>query len=430
MIEHILLLLMYPFIFLSLYFQVFLLISFFDNKKKIKDEESQILERYPTVTVAVPCWNEEKTLAGTLDSLLALTYPLDKLSIIVVDDGSTDRTLTIAKDYQAKYPLIVRAVTKENGGKHSAVNLALFMSTSEIFGCLDADSFVDKKALTIIAAYFEHHPQAMAVTPCIHIRNPKTLIQRIQAIEYLFGVFLRKSFGQLDAIQVTPGPFSMFRREIFSRIGNYRKAYNTEDFEITLRMHKNHLKIMNSHKALVYTIGPSTFKGYFYQRLRWARGFLENSLDYRELFFKKKYGNFGMFTLPAALTFMFYSLYAAIFSVYAFIKHYSSVANRLAITGVDLRMPSFDMFYFNTHLIAFISMVLISSYLLMLYIANTLSDDRQELHRNFPSFILSTPILIPVFILLFSRAIFDTLTHRKTEWVLQDTKRQGLGTRD
>ncbi len=414
---------MYPFIFLSMYFQVLLLTSFFENKKKIKEEESQEVTSYPTVTIAVPCWNEEKTLAGTLDSLLALAYPMDKLSIIIVDDGSKDATLAIAKAYEVKYPKVVRAITKENGGKHTAVNLALSLSTSDLFGCLDADSFVDKNALRVLVAYFEHHPKAMAVTPCIHIRSPKTLIQRIQAVEYLFGVFLRKAFGQLDAIQVTPGPFSIFRREVFERVGDYRKAHNTEDFEITLRMHKNHLKIMNSHKALVYTIGPSTFKGYFYQRLRWARGFLQNSLDYRDLFFKKKYGNFGMFTLPVALLFMFYSLYAAIFSMYAIIKHYTSVVNRMVITGIDLQFPSFDLFYFNTTLLSFIAMVLFSSYLCMLYIANTLSDDKQELHRNFPSFIISAPLLLPMFILLFSRAIFDTFTNRKTEWVLQDTKK-------
>jgi cellulose synthase/poly-beta-1,6-N-acetylglucosamine synthase-like glycosyltransferase len=99
----------------------------------------------------------------------------------------------------------------------------------------------------------------------------------MQAIEYLIGVFTRKMFGSLDAIQVTPGPFSIFRKEVFEKIGNYRKAHNTEDFEITLRMHKAHLRIANSHKALVYTVGPATAKGFFYQRLRWARGFLENA---------------------------------------------------------------------------------------------------------------------------------------------------------
>ncbi len=422
MIGQILQAFMYPFIFLSLYVQVLLLISFFENKKKIKEEEEQILTEYPSVTIAVPCWNEEKTLSGTLDSLLALSYPKDKLSIIVVDDGSTDSTLSIAKKYEASHGDQILVMTKENGGKHTAVNMALASATGELFGCLDADSFVDTHALRIIASYFVHHKKAMAVTPCIHIRSPKTVIQRIQAIEYLLGVFLRKAFGQLDAIQVTPGPFSIFRREIFATIGNYRKAHNTEDYEITLRMHKHHLKIMNSHKALVYTVGPATFRGYFYQRLRWSRGFLENSLDYRELFFKKKYGNFGMVTLPFAFIFMFYGLYAAIFACYAGLKHYFLVIERWMSFGINLELPTFDMFYMNTTIIGFLAMTALTMYLCMLYIANELSDDRQELHQNFPIFFLSTPILLPLFVMIFSRAIFDTFAHRKNDWVLQDTK--------
>lgn len=414
--------LMYPFIFLSMYFQILLLISFFENSKKIKDEELQTISTYPTVTIAVPCWNEEKTLPGTLDSLLALNYPLDKLSIIVVDDGSKDSTLTIAQEYEKKYPSVISALTKVNGGKHTAVNLALSKSTSNLFGCLDADSFVEKNSLKIIAAYFEHHPQAMAVTPCIHIKSPKTIIQRIQAIEYLLGVFLRKAFGQLDAIQVTPGPFSIFRKEVYEKIGNYRKAHNTEDYEITLRMHKHHLKIMNSHKALVYTIGPATFRGYFYQRLRWARGFLENSLDYREIFFNKKYGNFGMFTLPMAFLFVFYGLYAAAFTFFIAVKHYTTVIDRWISVGIHFDIPSFDVFYINTTLIAFIAMVMLSMFLFMLFVGNLLSDDRQEFYKNLPTFFLSTPLLLPLFVMMFSRAIFDTFTNRKNEWVLQDTK--------
>lgn len=420
MIEQILEGLMYPFLFLSMYFQVLLLISFFENNKKIKKEESLEVTYYPTVTIAVPCWNEEKTLAKTLDSLLSLDYPMSKLSIIVVDDGSKDTTLAIAKRYEQMHPGIVRAITKENGGKHTAVNLALSLSNAELFGCLDADSFVSPQALRVIVSYFEHHKEARAVTPCIHIRSPKTLIQRVQAIEYLMGVFLRKSFGQLDAIQVTPGPFSIFKKEIFDVIGEYRKAHNTEDYEITLRMHKHHLKIMNSHKALVYTVGPATFRGFFFQRLRWARGFLENSLDYRELFFKKEYGNFGMFTLPMAFLFVFYGLYAAFFSVYTIASHYVFVVNRWFTVGINPQMPTFDFFYFNTTITAFIIMIMLTMFLFTLYIGNTLSDDRQEFYRNFPVFFFIYPLLVPLFL---TRAVFDTFTKRKNVWVLQDTKK-------
>jgi cellulose synthase/poly-beta-1,6-N-acetylglucosamine synthase-like glycosyltransferase len=241
----------------------------------------------------------------------------------------------------------------------------------------------------------------------------------MQAIEYLMGVFLRKSFGQLDAIQVTPGPFSIFRREIFGTIGAYRKAHNTEDYEITLRMHKHHLKIMNSHKALVYTVGPASLRGYFFQRLRWARGFLENSIDYRELFFKKEYGNFGMFTLPVAFLFVFYGLYAAAYSVYVVISHYVEVFTRWMSVGIHPQLPTFDPFYFNTTLTSFVVMVMLTMFLFTLYIGNTLSDDKQEFYRNFPYFFFLYPLLVPLFL---SRAVFDTFMKRKNEWVLQDTK--------
>lgn len=234
------------------------------------------------------------------------------------------------------------------------------------------------------------------------------------------GVFLRKAYGELDAIQVTPGPFSIFRKEVFERIGPYHKAHNTEDFEITLRMHREHLKIVNSHKALVYTVGPATAHGYFHQRLRWARGFLENSLDYRELFFKKKYGNLGLITLPFAFLFVFYTVYVAFVAVYSFINEMSNVVSRWLTVGIHPSVPTFDMFYFNTQAMSFVAMIMFMLFLVVLYIGNTLSSDRQQFYKNFPFFIVLYPIFVPLFL---GRALFDTFTHRKNEWVLQDTKK-------
>lgn len=411
---------MYPFLFLSMFFQVLLLVSFLENKKKIDEEEYHKIEYFPTVGVAVPCWNEERTLPATLDSLLALDYPKEKLSIYIVDDGSTDSTLKIAQEYASRYPDIITAFHKENGGKHTAVNLALKESTSDLFGCLDADSFVAPHTLKAIVSAFERDKNVMAVTPCIHIRRPRTFIQRMQAIEYLMGVFVRKAFGSLDAIQVTPGPFSIFKKEVFEKIGNYHKAHNTEDFEITLRMHKAHLKIANSHKALVYTVGPATMRGFFYQRLRWARGFLENALDYKEIFFKKEYGNFGMFTLPMAFMFVFYGLYAALFALYASIKELATSLERWATVGIHPQLPTFDIFYINTNVMSFLVMVMFTIFLLVLYISNTLTDDRQQFYKNFPFFFIIYPFMVPLFL---GRAVFDTFLKQKNVWVLQDTKK-------
>ena len=419
MIEQILQSLMYPFLFFSMYFQVFLLISFIENKKKIKNEEIFDLSYFPSVTVAVPCWNEEKTLALTIESLLALDYPKEKLKIVVVDDGSKDRTFEIATSYANNLPELIHVIKKENGGKHTAMNLALSHLSTDLFCCLDADSFVEPQTLKHIISYFQRNKEIMAVTPCIQIRNPKTLVQRMQAIEYLMGVFLRKAYGELDAIQVTPGPFSVFRKEVFERVGPYRKAHNTEDFEITLRMHLHHMKIANAHKALVYTVGPSTVMGFLKQHLRWARGFLENSIDYKEMFFKKEYGNFGMFTLPGAFIFVFYGVYVAFFILHSIINNIIVHIEKFLTIGMQMPTFSFDLFYFDTDMISFLAMVMLTAFLFVLYVAIELSDDNQQFFINFPVFFVMFPILVPIYI---TRAVFDTVFHRKNEWVLQDTK--------
>ena len=184
-------------------------------------------------------------------------------------------------------------------------------------------------------------------------------------------------------------------------------------------MHKAHMKIANAHKSLVYTTGPSTVRGYFFQRLRWVRGFLENSLDYKEIFFKKEYGNFGMFTLPMAFGFVFYGMYAIFFTLYIFFSHIFTILERWVTIGIHPKALAFDPFYVNTTVISFIGMVMFTMLLLTLFIANTLSDDKQEFYHNFPVYFIMYPLFIP-FILL--RAIVDTLMKRKNVWVLQDNK--------
>jgi cellulose synthase/poly-beta-1,6-N-acetylglucosamine synthase-like glycosyltransferase len=271
--------------FLSIYVQVFLLLTFIERRKDIKYRKESIeLKRYPSVTVVVPCWNEEKTLYKTVQSLLALDYPKDKVSILLVDDGSTDNTWGVMQRFK-KYNQI-EILHKENGGKHSAMNLGIESATTEFIGCLDADSFVHPQALKRIMTYFDN-PEAMAVAPSIIVHEPKNLIQRIQKIEYNWGVFIKKMLGLNNAIHVTPGPFSFYRREIFAKIGGFRKAHNTEDMEIAYRMHSHHMKIEHANDAFVYTVAPNTVKKLYKQRLRWIYGFIKNTIDYRRLLFKK-----------------------------------------------------------------------------------------------------------------------------------------------
>src|SRR3990167_4658698 len=93
---------LYVCLFIALYFEVFLLISFFERRPPKKD--ASLPARYPKVSMLVPCFNEEKTLAGTVDSLLAMHYPKERLEIVIIDDGSRDGTAAIGQQYAARPP--------------------------------------------------------------------------------------------------------------------------------------------------------------------------------------------------------------------------------------------------------------------------------------------------------------------------------------
>src|SRR3990167_5785252 len=123
----------YVLLFIALYFEVFLLVTFLEKRRQkstvgfLKTDSMDLLR----TCIVIPCFNEARSLAGTIESVLALNYPKELLEVIVVDDGSTDRTLAIAKEFESKG---VRVFHKENGGKHTALNLALAQTNAELIG--------------------------------------------------------------------------------------------------------------------------------------------------------------------------------------------------------------------------------------------------------------------------------------------------------
>jgi cellulose synthase/poly-beta-1,6-N-acetylglucosamine synthase-like glycosyltransferase len=249
----------YVVIFLAVYVQVFFFVTYFENRKKLPgmmSAELPELKRYPKVAIIVPCWNEEKTVHCTIASILALDYPPDRLEVLAVDDGSTDTTWQELQYYKDNPR--VRIFQKENGGKHTAINFGIDNTDAEIVGGLDADSFVAPDALRRMVAMFERDPEAMAVTPSLVVHNPKNLLQYAQRVEYNMSTYNKKMLSFLGAIHVTPGPFSLFRKELFDKIGKFKKAHNTEDQELAYRMQKNHLKIEHCVNAYVYTSSPDT----------------------------------------------------------------------------------------------------------------------------------------------------------------------------
>lgn len=348
----------YSFLFLAVYFQVFLLITLLDHNARIESARNRAKKKYielnleqdytlvdtqgnknyasfiesyktigaldtsdpfdfkrtyPAVTILVPVFNEERTVEKTIDSLLELEYPKDKLQIMVVDDGSTDNTWKLIQKFKEHSQITLHQ--KENGGKYTALNYGITHCTNEFIGCLDADSFVDSKALLHIIPHFDN-PEIVAVTPSMKIQNPDTLLGMIQNAEYNMGIYTRKIFALLDAQYVTPGPFSIFKKTVFEEVGLYKHAHNTEDLEMALRLQARHYRIENADKAIVYTVGPRTLYKLYRQRVRWTGGFIQNTLDYRKMILNPKYGNLGLLVLPlmmyaimTTLFFLFYTVY-------------------------------------------------------------------------------------------------------------------------
>lgn len=406
---------LYISLFLSLFFEVFLLITYFEIREEIKfekDHMSKGITRYPSVSVIVPSYNEELTVEATVHSLLSLDYPKDKLEILLIDDGSKDKTWEVMKKFE-NHPQI-RIFKKENGGKHTALNFGLDNVTTELVGCLDADSFVDSQALKSIIPYF-NDPEIMAVAPSLKVHEPQTVLQHVQKVEYSWGVLLRRMLSSLNAMYVTPGPFSIFRIEVFKKLGGYRNAHYGEDMEIAMRMQQNRYRIVNAMHAVVYTVTPPKLKPLYKQRRRWTYSFINNTIDYREFFFNKKYGHLGFFILPLAFASYFTTLYAAGTFLWKMAKGgYKSIIVHNA-TGWAFHTPhwSFDWYFLNTGMLTVLTIVSIG---IMLYLITTgmrLSDGRIQLGKGIVYYMTIYVFIVPLWL---ASAVWNTVFSKSFTW--------------
>lgn len=400
----------YALLFIGLYFQIFLLVTYLEKKPENEEEKNP---EHGDVAIIIPCWNEEKTLKCTVESIAALQYPKEKLKIIVVDDGSTDNTFLVANALKEKFPFI-EVYRQKNGGKHTAVNLGISKTSSEFVACLDADSFVHHLSLSRMMSLFRDKT-VMAVTPAMRVHEPKNFLQFMQRVEYNFGVLSKYIFGRLGAIYVTPGPFSVFRRKVFDDLGGFKQAHNTEDMEIAFRMQANNYKIANCPTAFVYTVTPNTLKKLYRQRVRWITGFLKNSLDYSYLFFKKKYGNLGVLTLPFSVISIFAALYLAATWMYHAFNFLQNKILKFRTVGIDLSFEAqaIDWFYINTQATAFIMLTFAVLTFSILLIAKKMAEGSMKPTPGIVCFMFFYSFIVPIWL---TKAVYNTILSRKAPW--------------
>ena len=251
----------------------------------------------PMVSVLIPAYNERESIAATIKSVLKIDYPKRMIETIEINDCSTDDTGRIAGRF-ARQGRIRLLNNKENMGKAYSLNRAITMCRGEYIACVDADSMVEPGILKKMIGYFSD-PSVAAVTPALKIWNHGNFLEKAQYAEYLLNVFLRKMLAFLDAVHVTPGVFSIYRKGVLEDIGGFEEGNLTEDMEIALKIHQHGYKIENDLSAISYTICPARWRELFRQRIRWYRGAIQNTIKYRHMLFNRKYGNLGFFFFPA-----------------------------------------------------------------------------------------------------------------------------------
>lgn len=292
---------LYSTYFFLLFFAIFWLLVIFGSEKD-EEKKSQKLSRHPYFTTIVPAFNEEEAITETLQSLINLDYPKNKREIIVVNDGSQDQTKLLVEQFISQHPdHKIILINQKNQGKGRAMNNGLSQAKGEFFACLDADSFVSPNALQEMLPYFMEDSNVAAVCPLLKVKKPSSIIQKVQWAEYTTNMLYKMLNAKLDCIHVTPGPFSIYRTEVIKKLGGYDENTITEDLEIAIRLQKYHYKIAQTFNATVETIAPDNWKDLFWQRIRWYKGSVENTITYRKLMFNKEYGDFGYLRMPTII---------------------------------------------------------------------------------------------------------------------------------
>ncbi len=265
-------------IFLALYF-FFIFISFYHLfvYLLVNERKRRAAKKEPKVLFLIPAFNEEENIAEAV--LSAKAQDFGKVDVVVIDDGSTDKTGEIAKSLGA---LVLR---KENeGNKAKALNFGLKhvdLSKYDFVVVLDADTVVPKDYLRKILKYFGK--DVAAVVPVILPKSEKTLLEKLQKFEFLVANFSREVYSKSSSLNICPTG-TIFRTGLLKR--GFAEDAITEDLEIGMRLVKQGYKIAFAPDVKIFTQVPSSPSGVVRQRLRWYYGFIKESLRYPLVFLR------------------------------------------------------------------------------------------------------------------------------------------------
>ncbi|HEY3418556.1 MAG TPA: glycosyltransferase, partial [Armatimonadota bacterium] len=249
----------------------------------------------PSVTVAIPAYNEEAVICRTIESVLASDYP--DLRVIVVDDGSRDDTAVEAETCFAHDPRVM-VIRKANGGKASALNIAFAQAETEIVVCMDADTIFTPTTVRRLVQDFAD-PRVGAVAGNVKVGNRINPLALWQSVEYITSQnFDRRAYAALNSVAVVPGAAGAWRRAVVLDAGGFESNTLAEDTDLTFKIRLRGYQTRCNNDALAYTEAPDSLPTLAKQRFRWSFGILQALWKHRRKVFHPRYGAFGMVVMP------------------------------------------------------------------------------------------------------------------------------------
>lgn len=234
------------------------------------------LLRYPGLTILVAAYNEQDTIVGTIESIALQKYP-GPLEVIVVNDGSKDKTAELVREQLPKYPWLRLLDLQQNVGKANALNVALKQVSHTLTATVDADSWLFRDALTsIVERYFQDPKHTRAVAGGVMVRNSRaTWMTRTQEWDYFQGIAAIKRVQSLyQGTMVAQGAFSLYDTATLKQVGGWPDCVG-EDIVLSWSILKRGYRIGHCEDALLFTNAPTTLKQFARQRKRWSRGMIE-----------------------------------------------------------------------------------------------------------------------------------------------------------
>jgi cellulose synthase/poly-beta-1,6-N-acetylglucosamine synthase-like glycosyltransferase/peptidoglycan/xylan/chitin deacetylase (PgdA/CDA1 family)/spore germination protein YaaH len=276
----------------------------------------------PRIAVLIPAFNEEKVIVRTIRSVLMSNYK--NIRILVIDDGSTDRTYRTAID---AYPSEIASgrltvLTKPNGGKADALNFALNRTNEEIYIGIDADGVVAHDAIANLVPHFAN-PRVGAVAGNAKVGNRVNLWTRWQALEYVTSQnFERRALDLFDVVMVVPGAIGAWRTAAVKFGGGYHTNTVAEDADLTMNLLEQGYQVIYEDRALAFTEAPINMNGLMRQRFRWSFGILQAIFKHRGAIRNRR--AMGLFALPNTLIFQ---IFLPLFSPFIDLMFFASVGN-------------------------------------------------------------------------------------------------------